>query len=124
MSAADDDPDGFVYGPFDQLRHDLKSPLTTIHGHAQLLARAIRRSPSLPEDEQARMLALTGGDDYELCFTVPPRALEALQRDLPASDWGYRRIGVLREQMGSVVTRDGIVMRFSHSGFDHFASGD
>jgi len=72
-------------------------------------------------DERARMLALTGGDDYELCFAVSPHALEALQRDLPASDWGYRRIGVLREQMGSVVTRDGIVMRFSHSGFEHFA---
>ena len=57
MSAADDAPDEFIYGPFDQLRHDLKSPLTTIHGRAQLLGRAIRRSPSLPEDEQARMLA-------------------------------------------------------------------
>ena len=57
MSAADDAPDEFIYGPVDQLRHDLKSPLTTIHGRAQLLARAIRRSPSLPEDERARMLA-------------------------------------------------------------------
>jgi signal transduction histidine kinase len=57
MSAADDAPDEFIYGPFDQLRHDLKTPLTTIHGHAQLLGRAIRRSPSLTDDERARMLA-------------------------------------------------------------------
>jgi K+-sensing histidine kinase KdpD len=56
MCAADDAPDGFVHAPLDQLRHDLKTPLTTFHGRAQLLDRAIRRSPSLPEDERARML--------------------------------------------------------------------
>jgi signal transduction histidine kinase len=57
MSAADDAFDGINYAPLDQLRHDLKTPLTTIHGRAQLLDRAIRRSHSLPEDERARMLA-------------------------------------------------------------------
>jgi len=57
MPAADDAPGGFVYTPLDQLRHDLKTPLTTISGHAQLLGRAIRRSPSLTDDERARMLA-------------------------------------------------------------------
>ena len=40
----------------DQLRHDLKTPLTTIRARGQLLGRAIRRSPSLTDDEQARML--------------------------------------------------------------------
>ena len=39
-----------------QLRHDLKTPLTTISGRAQLLARAVRRSPSLSDAERARML--------------------------------------------------------------------
>jgi signal transduction histidine kinase len=43
--------------PLDQLRHDLRSPLTTIRGRAYLLARAVRRAPSLTEDERARMLA-------------------------------------------------------------------
>lgn len=56
MSTADDAFDGINPAPLDQLRHDLKSPLTTIHGRAQLLERAIRRSPALPEDERARML--------------------------------------------------------------------
>jgi K+-sensing histidine kinase KdpD len=42
--------------PLDRLRHDLRSPLTTIHGRAYLLARAVRRAPSLPEDERARLL--------------------------------------------------------------------
>jgi signal transduction histidine kinase len=57
MSTADDASDGINSGPLDQLRHDLKTPLTTIHGYAQLLGRAIRRSPSLTDDERARMLA-------------------------------------------------------------------
>jgi signal transduction histidine kinase len=43
----------------DRLRHDLKSPLTTIYGRSQLLARGIRRSPSLPEEERERLLAST-----------------------------------------------------------------
>lgn len=51
-------PDGH-HDPLDQLRHDLKSPLTTILGRTQLLARAIRRSPSLTEDERTAMLAST-----------------------------------------------------------------
>jgi thiamine-monophosphate kinase len=71
-------------------------------------------------EERARELALTGGDDYELCFSVQPAAAEALQRDLPPNEWGYRRIGSLRVDPGAVVLRDGIVMEFSHSGFDHF----
>ena len=53
MSAAHDGSDGINSAPLDQLRHDLKTPLTTIHARAQLLERAIRRSPSLPEDERA-----------------------------------------------------------------------
>jgi signal transduction histidine kinase len=51
-----DHPPPPIYGPGDQLRHDLKSSLTTIHGHAQLLGRAIRRAPALTETERSRML--------------------------------------------------------------------
>jgi signal transduction histidine kinase len=56
MSAADDAPGGPPHGPPDQLRHDLKSPLTTIYARAQLLARSIRRAPSLTDEERTRML--------------------------------------------------------------------
>ena len=57
MHGADDSPDGFVYDAADQLRHDLLSPLTTISARTQLLARDLRRSPSLAEDERGKMLA-------------------------------------------------------------------
>jgi thiamine-monophosphate kinase len=82
-------------------------------------------SPSLVRAvgaERARYLALTGGDDYELCFAVPPARIPELQRVLPPERWKYQRIGTLRAAPGAIVTRAGNVMEFSHSGFDHFAS--
>ena len=72
-------------------------------------------------DTRAREIALTGGDDYELCFAVSPSNVEKLQRALPPAQWGYSPIGVLRAERGGAVTRNGTVMHFSHSGFDHFA---
>ena len=57
MPEADDAPDAFVYDAADQLRHDLLSPLTTISARTQLLARDLRRSPTLAEEERTRMLS-------------------------------------------------------------------
>ena len=70
--------------------------------------------------ERARELALSGGDDYELCFAVPAAKVAALAQQLPPEAWGYARIGELREASGAVVVRDGSVMQFSHSGYQHF----
>jgi len=71
-------------------------------------------------DARARELALTGGDDYELCFAVSPANVGRLRQDLPPERWGYSLIGTMREASGAVVIRDGNVMEFSHSGYDHF----
>jgi thiamine-monophosphate kinase len=71
--------------------------------------------------QRARELALTGGDDYELCFTVAPAEVDRLRHNLPPERWGYCCIGTLREPTGAVVTDDGNVIEFSHSGYDHFA---
>ena len=71
-------------------------------------------------EEQARTLALTGGDDYELLFAVHPEKLAAMLADLPPERWGYSRIGALRAAPGAEVLRDGTVMQFSHSGYQHF----
>jgi len=73
-------------------------------------------------EARAREMVLTGGEDYELCFTVPPQNVDRMSQELPPSVWGYTAIGVLGERPGAVVTRGGTVMHFSHSGFDHFAS--
>jgi thiamine-monophosphate kinase len=71
--------------------------------------------------ERARVLALTGGDDYELCFAVPATHLARLAAELPPAVWGYTRIGSLIAGAGAAVVRDGTVMEFSHSGYQHFA---
>src|SRR5688500_2466314 len=57
MPVADDAPNGYVYDAADQLRHDLKTPVTAISARTQLLVRDIRRSPYLPEEERTRLLA-------------------------------------------------------------------
>ena len=71
-------------------------------------------------EDRARQLALTGGDDYELCFSVRPAHVARLLAELPPERWGYTRIGALREKPGAEVLRDGVVMSLSHSGYDHF----
>jgi thiamine-monophosphate kinase len=73
-------------------------------------------------EERARELALTGGDDYELCFSVPQSKVPALTAALPPASWDYHRIGALTAAAVSVV-RAGTVMNVSPRGFDHFAQG-
>jgi signal transduction histidine kinase len=85
MSEGDDASDGINYAPLDQLLHDLKTPLTTIHGHAQLLGRAIRRSSSLADVERARMLAAVGAIEADVRAMVP--LIDNL-RDAGAADRG------------------------------------
>jgi len=57
MHAENETNAGRPLDPLDQLRHDLRSPLTTIRGRAYLLARAVRRAPSLTDEERTGMLA-------------------------------------------------------------------
>jgi thiamine-monophosphate kinase len=71
-------------------------------------------------DERAREFALTGGDDYELCFTVRAASVSKLRQELPPERWGYSPIGVIRETPDAAVMNNGNVMEFSHSGYDHF----
>ena len=65
--------------PLDRLRHDLRSPLTTIRGRAYLLARAVRRAPSLTEEERARML--TGVAAIETAVATMVTVIEGLDGD-------------------------------------------
>ncbi len=73
--------------------------------------------------EEALSLALTGGDDYELCFTVPPDRLSDLDR--VAADWDapIRRIGRIVDGEGVTCRwRDGTSFEPAGTSFDHFAS--
>ncbi len=71
--------------------------------------------------ERAREFALTGGDDYELCFTVPPQQLARLHEDLPPQQWGYTRIGSMRGEPGARVIGEAGELPLPTGGYDHFA---
>jgi thiamine-monophosphate kinase len=74
-------------------------------------------------ETRARELALTGGEDFELCFAVRPDNVGTLRQQLPPDQWGYRNIGILTEAPAvDVVAPDASVMHFSHSGWDHFGA--
>lgn len=71
-------------------------------------------------EERARELALTGGEDYELCFTVSATRLNEFAARCPAGEFGWSRIGTLTAQPGALVRRGASVMQVSPHGFDHF----
>jgi thiamine-monophosphate kinase len=64
--------------------------------------------------------ALTGGDDYELCFAVPPERAAALEAQLEGAGHAVRRIGRLHAGAGAVAHDGGTVIDLSSRGFDHF----
>lgn len=77
------------------------------------------------DDNAARMFALTGGDDYELCFTVPMAVAGEVQADLARLGCGATRIGRIVDGEGVRVRGvDGAWMHFERRGWDHFAASD
>jgi thiamine-monophosphate kinase len=91
---------------------------------AQLQLEDVPVSPALERlagYSRARELALSGGDDYELCFTIPPARLERLQTELPPQQWRYRRIGTLCEGSDVQVRAQGALIQVSTAGYEHFS---
>jgi thiamine-monophosphate kinase len=71
--------------------------------------------------ELAREYALTGGDDYELLFTVPLARLGAMTSAVALGLGPVARIGSLVAGKGVRVFSRAGVMQFSGAGFDHFS---
>jgi thiamine-monophosphate kinase len=63
--------------------------------------------------EEALRFAMTGGDDYELCFTAQPEAVAGID--------GITAIGKIVEGHELVCRRDGDVVEFDDRGYRHFA---
>ena len=70
---------------------------------------------------QAREFALSGGDDYELCFSVPADRLVRLEAELPCGPWGYSRVGTICAEAGAWLKDEGGERRVPERGYDHFA---
>jgi thiamine-monophosphate kinase len=68
-------------------------------------------------------LALSGGDDYELCFTAPVAKREAVLGAALAADTPVTRIGSIEAQAGlRLLDRDGASYAPDIQSFDHFAN--
>ena len=73
------------------------------------------------QDEPAKNCILAGGDDYELCFTVPATRhadILALSKSL---DLPLTCIGIIGAGAGLTVLEAGQPITITVTGFDHFA---
>lgn len=71
---------------------------------------------------QWRCWALTGGDDYELLFTAPPAARDAVAVAARVSQTAVTRIGQMDAARGlRLVDRQGQSLPNTYTSFDHFA---
>lgn len=71
----------------------------------------------------ARECVVAGGDDYELCFTAPAAARQAVLAAGERAGVAVTRIGTIREEPGlTVVDAGGNPLPFAQTGYDHFAA--
>jgi len=92
---------------------------------AEIEASLLPRSSALLElydDTTALHFALSGGDDYELCFTVPANRVAELQAGLARLGCGATKIGRIVEGEGvRVRAADGSWLATDRPGWEHFA---
>lgn len=62
-------------------------------------------------------LALTGGDDYELCFTSDDKSVVEIGAELGVP---VTRIGKVKKGSGITCRKDGEPFEFEHTGYVHF----
>ncbi len=76
--------------------------------------------------DDARALALNGGEDYELCFAAPPDRVEAVEGAFEQA-FGLKLTRVGRVVVGAGVALlepDGSVRPLKRGGFQHFSEGE
>ncbi|HMA12802.1 MAG TPA: thiamine-phosphate kinase [Steroidobacteraceae bacterium] len=67
--------------------------------------------------------ALRGGDDYELCFTVPPSRRGEFEARMANVKCRVTRIGIIAAGSGVRIERNGVPVDADTRGYDHFAAG-
>lgn len=75
--------------------------------------------------ETARQWALTGGDDYELCFTVPAGLAREMEKTMAALEIPVTRIGEIvapSTTLVECVDARGNAFQMGEGGYDHFRS--
>jgi thiamine-monophosphate kinase len=69
---------------------------------------------------EAEHLALYAGDNYELCFTVPPKHNDQVQKKLKGQ---CTRIGTITGDDGIVFFKNKKLIKLSGLGYEHFSTG-
>jgi len=104
----------------DGLAADLGHILKASRVGALLHADQLSLSEELQQQPRAaaEQMALFGGDDYELCFTISPHSLQELltQNKLPK----ITVIGQIETEQGFRIEHHGRIKTLSPNGFDHF----
>ncbi|MEO8315930.1 MAG: thiamine-phosphate kinase [Pseudomonadota bacterium] len=70
----------------------------------------------------AQRAALTGGDDYELCFTVPVSRAAEVPARLSNVKCAVTCIGIIEKAAGVRASSGGAPVDFDLRGYDHFSS--
>lgn len=75
---------------------------------------------SMEDQKQAVLFALTGGDDYQLCFTLPPEYMPELAMKIARGELDASVIGYVAQGSGVHCELDGQPYAISQQGFQHF----
>lgn len=109
----------------DGLAADLGHVLAASSVGAEVEVARLPLSPALravTDPQRAIDHALSGGDDYELCFTVPLARERELAAIAAAADTPVARIGTIVSTPGARwLDRDGREFTLAAKGWDHFA---
>ncbi len=107
-------------GLLGDLGHILEASGVGARLEAGALPLSVALRAALPEPREQQDLALTGGEDYELLFTVPPQH-EAAVAVLSCAELPLTRIGSIRAEAGlELVDPDGSPRSLPQGGFRHF----
>ncbi|PCH51203.1 MAG: hypothetical protein COC20_05915 [Cellvibrionales bacterium] len=91
---------------------------------AELTLASIPLSVPLTEvmtQAEATKLALTAGDDYELCFTVPPEKVAGLESKINTGLLSARNIGeIVSGEHVKCLCSEGLTVDFPDGGYQHF----
>jgi thiamine-monophosphate kinase len=88
-----------------------------------IAARAyVHWSKALFDTQKQLEIVLSGGDDYELAFTAPPGARQAIRAASASCQTPVARIGVIQAQPGlRIIDGRGEAIKARFTSFDHFA---
>lgn len=117
-SAAMDVSDGLV--------GDLAKMMRVSGASAEVELSAVPMSPAaaavIAAYPGAREIALTGGDDYEILASIPPRNAQAFEARAAQAGVAVARIGCVTRGDAAPLFRDasGAAVSFAHSSYSHF----